>query len=136
MPGVDGAGLDDKVCVVTGGGAGIGRATALEMARRGAKVVVSDVADAAGEETAALVAQAGGASAYLRCDVREAEQVEALMRGAAQRFGGIDVLHSNAGVFETAMTSETTIEALPLDVWDAVVEINLRGVWLCTQYAA
>ena len=128
--------LEDKVCVVTGSGAGIGRAAALEMSRQGARVVVSDVNDEGGEETVRLVSDGGGEAHYIRCDVRDGEQVEALMAGAAERFGGIDVLHNNAGVHESDFTGDLQVDTLPPDVWDRVYEINLRGVWYCTRSAA
>jgi NAD(P)-dependent dehydrogenase (short-subunit alcohol dehydrogenase family) len=128
--------LEDKVCVVTGSGGGIGRATALEMTRRGARVVVSDVNDDGGRETVGLVQEAGGEAEYIHCDVRDREQVQALMDGAAERFGGIDVLHNNAGVHESDFTGDLSVDTLPDEVWDRVYEINLRGVWYCTKAAA
>ncbi|MHB1538990.1 MAG: SDR family NAD(P)-dependent oxidoreductase [Solirubrobacteraceae bacterium] len=128
--------LEDKVCVVTGSGGGIGRATAVEMARRGARVLVSDVNDDGGAETCTLVEEVGGEAIYLHCDVRDERQIEALMSTAAQRFGGIDVLHNNAGVQESDFTQEAAVDTLPGEVWDAVYEINLRAVWLATKHAA
>lgn len=128
--------LTEKVCIVTGSGGGIGRATAQEMARRGAKVVVTDVNDETGEQTAGLVEQDGGEAIYVHCDVRQEEQIVALMKAAADRFGGIDVLHNNAGVHDTDFTSETAVDTLPVEVWNKVYEINLRAPWLCTKHAA
>jgi NAD(P)-dependent dehydrogenase (short-subunit alcohol dehydrogenase family) len=128
--------LTDKVCVVTGSGGGIGRATALEMSRQGAKVVVTDFNDEGGKETVDLIEQGGGEAIYVHCDVRDEDQIVALMNTAGDRFGGIDVLHNNAGVHDTDFTSETSVETLPMDVWTRVYEINLRAVWLCTKHAA
>jgi len=128
--------LEDKVCVVTGAGGGIGRAAALEMSRQGARVVVADINDDGGNETVQLVSDGGGEAHYVRCDVRDSGQVKALMSQAADRFGGIDVLHNNAGVHESDFTGELQVDTLPEDVWDKVYEINLRGVWYCTRYAA
>jgi len=128
--------LTEKVCIVTGSGGGIGRATALEMASRGAKVVVADVNDETGEQTAALIEGAGGEALYVHCDVRREDQIIALMQATADRFGGIDVLHNNAGVHDTDFTSDTSVDTLPLEVWNKVYEINLRGPWLCTKHAA
>lgn len=128
--------LTDKVCVVTGSGGGIGRATAREMARRGAKVVVTDVNDATGKETLGLIEDAGGEAVFVRCDVRDEDQIVALMTTANDQFGGIDVLHNNAGVHDTDFTSDTAVDTLPMDVWTRVYEINLRAVWLCTKHAA
>lgn len=128
--------LDGKVCVVTGSGGGIGRATAVEMARQGARVVVSDINDDNGRESVGLVEEAGGEAHYVSCDVRDPAQVQALIGGAVDRFGGIDVLHNNAGVHETDFTTETSVDTMPDDVWQRVYEINLRGVWLTTKHAA
>ncbi|QEC50899.1 glucose 1-dehydrogenase [Baekduia soli] len=128
--------MQDKVCVVTGAAQGIGRETALEMARRGAKVVVSDVKDAEGQGTVDLVAGEGGSGVYVRCDVRSEDDIVALMAAAADHFGGIDVLHNNAGVQEADFGTESAVDTLPNEVWDAVYEINLRAVWLATKHAA
>ena len=128
--------LEDKVCVVTGASGGIGRSTAIEMGKRGAKVVVTDVNDDGGAETVSMVEGTGAEAIYIHCDVRDEDEVIALMKGTADRFGGIDVVHNNAGVHETDFTSEVTIDTLPLDVWTKVYEINLRGMWFCTKHSA
>ncbi|HWF52865.1 MAG TPA: glucose 1-dehydrogenase [Solirubrobacteraceae bacterium] len=128
--------LKDKICVVTGSGSGIGRATAVEMANQGAKVVVSDVNEEGGNETVRSIASTGGEAVFVRCDVRKADEIVALMEKAAEHFGGIDVLHNNAGVHDTDFTSDTSVDTLPDDVWERVYEINLRGVWWCTKHAA
>jgi len=128
--------LKDKVCVVTGSGGGIGRATAQEMAKRGATVVVTDANDDNGERSVDLIEQAGGEAMYVHCDVRDEDQIIALMKAANDRFGAIDVLHNNAGVHDTDFTSDTAVDTVSLDVWTRVYEVNLRGVWLCTKHAA
>src|SRR4051812_44228298 len=128
--------LTDKVCIVTGSGGGIGRATAVEMASQGAKVVVTDVNDEAGAETVGLVEEAGGEAIYQHCDVRSEDEIKALIAAAVDRFGGLDVLHNNAGVHETDFAKEPAVDTLDLDVWTKVYEINLRGVWLTTKHAA
>ena len=94
--------LEGKVAVVTGGAEGIGRATAIEMVRNGARVVVADVNETLGRETIGLVEDEGGEALFVLCDVRAAAQVESLVTQAAERFGGIDVLHNNAGVHESS----------------------------------
>ena len=128
--------LDGKVCVVTGAGRGIGRATAIEMAQQGAAAVaVSDIdADSAGE-TATLVEAAGAASAAFHCDVAETDDVVDLMDGAARHFGRLDVVHNNAGIVDTQLTNRTRIEELPDDAWDRIFAVNVRGTWLGIKHA-
>ena len=127
--------LRDKVCVVTGSGSGIGRATAIEMAREGAKVVVSDVNDDNGAETVKAIRDARGEAVYAHADVTSADDVTALMQAAVDAFGRLDVLHNNAGVHETDFTTETAVDTLPEEVWDRVFAINLKAVWTCTRAA-
>jgi NAD(P)-dependent dehydrogenase (short-subunit alcohol dehydrogenase family) len=128
--------LEEKICIVTGAGRGIGRTTARMMAERGAKVVVSDVNDDEGAETADLIEKAGGEAIYIRCDVSKEEDIVRLIDQAAQHFGGIDVLHNNAGVHETYFTEQATVEEIDSAIWQKVIDINLRGPFLTTKYAA
>jgi NAD(P)-dependent dehydrogenase (short-subunit alcohol dehydrogenase family) len=128
--------LQDKVFVITGAGGGIGRETAVEAARRGARIVVADIKDDGGGETVSLVEDAGGEAIYVHTDVRDEQAIIDLMAAAADRFGGIDVLHNNAGVQESDFTSEAAVDTLSNDVWDLVYEVNLRAVWWGTKHAA
>jgi len=128
--------LEGKVCIVTGAGQGMGRACAIEMAGQGGKVVVADRNEKEGEETVRLLNAAGDEGIFVACDLRKPDQINALMGKAADRFGGIDVLHNNAAVHETDLTPKTSIEELDDEVWDVVYEVNLRAVWLTTKYAA
>ncbi|MBS1887307.1 MAG: SDR family oxidoreductase [Actinobacteria bacterium] len=128
--------LQDKVCIVTGAGAGIGRATAIEMARQGARgVLAADLDRARAEETAALVEAAGAAALGFGGDIADAAAVEAMVAAAAERFGGIDVLHNNAGIHETGFTERTRIEDLDEAIFDKVCDVNLKGVFLATKFA-
>jgi NAD(P)-dependent dehydrogenase (short-subunit alcohol dehydrogenase family) len=128
--------LQDKVCIVTGAGAGIGRATAIEMARQGARAVVASDLDAArAVETAALAEVEGAAALGLGCDVSDSDDVRAMMATAAERFGGIDVLHNNAGIHETGFAAKTRIEDLDEAVFEKVCDVNLKGVFLATKHA-
>lgn len=127
--------LDGKVCIITGGGSGMGRACAIEMAAQGARVVVADINETAAGETLEAILAVGGEGATFPCNLREPAEIKDLMKFTADRFGGIDVLHNNAAVHETALTSKTSIEELPEDIWDAVYEINLKAIWLTIKFA-
>lgn len=128
--------LDGKICVVTGSGSGIGRATALEMARQGAHVVIGcDIAEESGRATAQMVEDAGCRSAFWPCDVSSAEQVASVMLEVRQSLGRIDVLHNNAAIIDTQLTKETRIDQIPDDVWDRLFAVNVRGTWLCIKHA-
>lgn len=122
--------LQNKVALITGGGSGIGRASALRLAGEGARVMVSDVNEAGGEETVRLVKSEGGEAAFVRCDVSKASEVEAMVKATVQRFGGLDIALNNAGVGGAMLNADKLEEA----VWDFVMNINLKGVWLCTKY--
>jgi NAD(P)-dependent dehydrogenase (short-subunit alcohol dehydrogenase family) len=129
--------LDGKVALITGAGQGIGRAIALEMARQGAAALaVSDRDHGSVAETMRLITEAGCEALALDCDLRERDQIAAMVDEVGATFGGFDVLVNNAGVIETALTSETTIDALPEEVWDTVYEINLKAVWLTIKFAS
>ncbi len=120
--------LDGKVCVVTGGALGIGRATCAMMVREGAKVAVCDVLDKEGE---AFAQSLGPAAKYWHMNVTDESVVSAAMAEIAAVFGGIHVLVNNAGIAGTSKpTHETTVEE-----WDAVQNVNVKGVFLCTKHA-
>jgi NAD(P)-dependent dehydrogenase (short-subunit alcohol dehydrogenase family) len=119
-----------KVALVTGAGGGIGRATALAFAQGGAKVVVADMAEAAGEETAALCRAAGTDAMFVRANVAQRADVEVLINRSAQMYGRIDLAHNNAGI----EGAQALLADYPEDVWDQVININLKGVWLCMKY--
>jgi NAD(P)-dependent dehydrogenase (short-subunit alcohol dehydrogenase family) len=130
-------GVEGLRFVITGSATGIGEATAKLAASKGAKVMVSDLNDREGEAVAQAIRDAGGEAAYQHCDVTDPEQVEALMAATADAFGGIDVLHNNAGVHETGVgdPSACSVVNMPIDVFKKVVEINAIAPWICTKYA-
>lgn len=122
--------LEGKVALVTGGGSGIGRATALAFAREGAKVVVSDVVPEGGKETVRLIEAAGGMAFFMEADVSSAADAQAMVRTAEEQYGRLDYAFNNAGIEGAqAPTAEVTE-----DNWDRVISINLKGTWLCMKY--
>lgn len=123
--------LDGKVALITGGASGIGRVASVLFAKEGAKVVLSDVADDAGAATVGEIDSAGGQSAYVHADVSKASDVEGMVGFAMRRYGSLDVLYNNAGIFHAEDDSVTnTAEA----VWDLTIDINLKGVFLGCHY--
>ena len=123
--------LKDKVALITGAGSGIGRETALLFAAEGAKVVAVDVVDAAGNETVAMIKQAGGDAVYVHADVSKAADCENMVRVAEQTYGKLNVLFNNAGIMHSDDDNAmTTSEA----VWDLTMNINLKGVFLGCKY--
>jgi len=122
--------LEGKVAVVTGGGGGIGRATALAFVTEGATVAVVDVAVAAGEETVEMIQHAGGQAIFIKTDVTRAEEVKAMADRTFQTFGRLDCALNNAGISgEIVSVSRCTEES-----WDRMIDVNLKGVFLCMKY--
>jgi NAD(P)-dependent dehydrogenase (short-subunit alcohol dehydrogenase family) len=119
-----------KVALVTGGSSGIGRATAQIFAREGAKVVVADVGVESGEETVRLIQAAGGEAVFIKTDVAQAADVEAMVKKAVDTYGRLDCAFNNAGIEGVV---KPTVEYGEAD-WDRVLAINLKGVWLCMKY--
>lgn len=124
--------LTGKTAVVTGGSRGIGRAICLELARGGANVVLCYAGnEGAAQETAAACEAAGTKAVAVRCDVSDAQQVNALMNTALQTFGRIDILVNNAGVARDGL-----LMTMKEEVFDLVVDTNLKGTFLCMKAAA
>jgi NAD(P)-dependent dehydrogenase (short-subunit alcohol dehydrogenase family) len=122
--------LAQKVALVTGGSSGIGRASALVFAREGAKVIVSDLDVAGGEETVRLIAAAGGAAIFVRADVSKTTEVAALVKRGVETYGRLDCALNNAGIQgEIKQTVECSEEN-----WDRIIATNLTGVWLCMKH--
>jgi NAD(P)-dependent dehydrogenase (short-subunit alcohol dehydrogenase family) len=119
--------LEGKVAVVTGGCSGIGLATVRRFAEEGAKVVVGDLDDAAGE---ALAEEIGGA--YVHCDVAAKDDVDRLFATAKERFGRLDIAFNNAGI---SPPEDDSILDTDLDAWRRVQEVNLTSVYLCCKAA-
>jgi len=122
--------LQGKVGIVTGGTSGIGRDAAVLFAKAGAKVVVAGRRESEGNETMDLVRAAGGDGLFVKTDVSRAAAVESLVRKTVEKFGRLDVAFNNAGI----EGSFTPVAEQSEEDWDRVIDINLKGVWLCLKY--
>jgi NAD(P)-dependent dehydrogenase (short-subunit alcohol dehydrogenase family) len=120
-----------KVAIVTGAGSGIGRATASALAAAGASVLIADVNETGGAETVATIEGAGGKAAFVRVDVRERDDLDRMITAAEDTFGGLDIIHNNAGV---GTPRPRFPEAKPED-WERTVIIDLWAVIAGTQAA-
>jgi NAD(P)-dependent dehydrogenase (short-subunit alcohol dehydrogenase family) len=123
--------LAGKAALVTGGGSGLGRASAIALARAGATVTVADVDEEGGKETAAIVfEEAGGDADFVRADVTQADEVEAMVDKTVSRWGRLDCALNNAGT--TGVSAPTADYAL--EDWNRAIALNLTGVFLCLKY--
>ena len=123
--------LKDKVALITGAAAGIGRQSALLFAREGAAVLVADVTDEGGRETVEMVRAAGGRAAFCHADVSKAAECEAMVAAAERELGKLDVMFNNAGIMHG---KDDDAVATPESVWDLTLDINAKGVFLGCKY--
>ena len=121
----------DKVVIVTGGGSGIGRATAMAFAREGAQVVIAELADQAGRAAVTAITEAGGKARFIATDTGKVDSVTALMGATIGAFGRLDVLVSNAGVFDDFASCATTSD----EIWARVIGIDLSGYFYVARAA-
>ncbi|MHB8399929.1 MAG: SDR family NAD(P)-dependent oxidoreductase [Candidatus Limnocylindrales bacterium] len=124
--------LEDKVCIITGAGGGMGRVAALMFAAEGAKVVVAEFSEAAGLETARLVSDAGGAASFVKVDVSNEAGAKTMVDHAVATYGRVDVLYNNAGIMPEA---DHSVVDTDVATWDQVMAINVRGVFLGCKHA-
>ncbi|PWH20877.1 MAG: short-chain dehydrogenase [Ardenticatenia bacterium] len=120
--------LKDKVAIITGGGSGIGRASAELFAREGAKVVVADFNEKAGQETVTAIRQAGGEAIFVQVDVSDSVQVQRLVDTTLRAYGGIDILVNNAGILLFGTALDTSQQD-----WERVIAVNLTGTFLVSK---
>ena len=123
--------LDGRVAVVTGAGSGIGAASALAMAKEGARVVVVDVNEASAKATVEQIEKAGGQALAVRADVTRAADNQTIVEKAVATWGRLDVFFANAGVPQSPQNVEDVDEA----IFDRIMAVNVKGVWLGAKYA-
>jgi len=122
--------FENKVALVTGASSGIGKASALAFAREGAKVIIAARREDKSRTTLELIRKDGGEGAFIRTDVSQPAEAEALIQGAVDRYGRLDVAFNNAGIEGPSIPTAD----YPEEEWDRVMNINLKGVWLCMKY--
>ena len=124
--------LDGKVAIITGGGMGMGRASAILFAREGAKVTVADIDTEAGEQTVRTIKESGGEAIFVKTDVSKSKDCASMVKATVDAFGKLDIIYNNAGILEP--------EYVPLheckeEDFDKVIAVNLKGVFLGMKYA-
>ncbi|KAA0696575.1 short chain dehydrogenase [Halopseudomonas laoshanensis] len=119
-----------KVALVTGGAAGIGQATAEAFAAQGAKVVVSDISEAAGQAVVEGIKAKGGDAVFVACNVAKADEVKALMDAVIAHYGRLDCAFNNAGI----EIEQDKLADGNEDVFDAIMDVNVKGVWQCMRF--
>lgn len=122
--------LAGKVAIITGAGAGIGRATALFFAKEGAEVVVADCDPEKGAKSVRLIKENGGVAIFVQVDVSKAANVKNMVKTTVETYGKLDILINNAGIYAQANVVEVAEEE-----WDRILDVNLKGVFLCSKYS-
>jgi sorbose reductase len=120
--------LSGRKAVVTGAAMGIGRASALALARAGADVAIVDLNENGGRDTVAAIEEIGRNAVFIRADVTDPDSVQAMVATCVRKLGRLDIAVNNAGVFRPGRDEEHT-----KDDWDHVIRVNLTGVWLCAR---
>ncbi len=122
--------MEGKAGLVTAAGSGIGRASAIAFAKAGAKVMVSDINEEAGNETVRMIQDLGGVSAFFKCDVSDEEQVKALIDETVSKYGKLDFAHNNAGT----SLQQGRIGDADSEAWDKTLKITLYGTFYCIKH--
>ncbi|MFY0640024.1 MAG: SDR family oxidoreductase [Bermanella sp.] len=120
----------DKVAMITGASAGIGKATAIAFAKNGAKVVVADINQQDGEAVVNEITQAGGTAMFVPCDVTNDQQVMSLVDATLEAYGKLDIAFNNAGI----EIEQSKLADGEESVFDKIMDVNVKGVWRCMKY--
>src|SRR4051794_32266170 len=124
--------LDGKVALITGSGSGIGRAGAILFAREGARVIVADISRDGGEQTVAMVREAGGEANYIHTDVTDADSVERAIASSIAVYGKLNVLYNNAG---GSTAQDGPVTRVSIDEFWRAMRVDLYGTFLCCKFA-
>ena len=121
--------LAGQIALVTGAARGIGKAISLSLAAAGASIALVDILQEEGERVASEIAEKGSRALFIRCDLKNENDIVTMVNRTTEKFGRIDILVNNAGMGYTALTWET-----PTEVWEEIMTLNLRGTFLCSKY--
>jgi len=125
--------LEGKVAIITGAASGIGRASAILFAQEGAKVVVCDINEEMGKQTADMIKMEGGEVLFVKADVSNSADVQELMRSCVDQYGSLDVLFNCAAV--SFVKEDSPVAEVSEELWNATITVNLTGTFLCCKYA-